>query len=273
MKRPLLLTFFAIATACCAFGQDIPTADQLIDKYLTAIGGKEAVAKIEDLTLSMSGESQRNGQPFLLEMEAKYKKPNKSMSVAYAFGQEVSRTTCNGEKVASVRNMMGNQQSTVAEGNEAAMQILQGALFPEMLYEQYKIQKMVVGKDTAAGKEAWKVEFATTDGKKWFEFFDVVTGLKIRRIGSMEGRPGGQRGGGGAGASAEGQRPAQGGQRGPGGGGMMGVTFGDYKEIKDGGGVKIPFTRQQGAGGFSMKITVSSAKANKGIKESNFEIK
>jgi len=260
MKSCFFSVFFMLVARQAAVAQDIPTADQLIDKYLAAIGGKEAVAKIEDLTLSMTGESQRNGQAFTLEMEAKQKKPNKFMSVAYAFGQEVNRTTSNGLKVASMRNMMGNQQSNVAEGTEATAQILQGALFPELLYEQYKIQKNVVGKDTAAGKEAWKVEFVTLEGKKWTEFFDVTSGLKIRRMGSMEGRPNGDR------------QPGTGdpGQR---GGGMMNVTFLDYKEAKDSGGVKIPFTRQQGVGGFSMKITVSSAKANKGFKDGAFEIK
>ena len=260
MKSCFCSVFFALATHLVAVAQDTPTADQIIDKYLAAIGGKEAVAKIEDLTLSMTGESQRNGQAFTLEMESKQKKSSKFMTVAYAFGQEVNRTTSDGFKVASVRNMMGSQQNNVTEGPEATTQILQGALFPELLYEQYKIQKNVVGKDTVAGKEAWKVEFATQEGKKWFEFFDVANGLKIRKMGNMEGRPGGER------------LPAPGGQ-GQRGGGMMNVTFFDYKEIKDTSGVKIPFTRQQGAGGFSMKITVSSAKANKGLKDGTFEIK
>jgi hypothetical protein len=268
MKSYFSTLLLLVLTGGAALAQDTPTADQIIDKYLTAIGGREAVAKIEDLTLSMSGESQRNGQAFTLEMEAKQKKPNKFTSVAYAFGQEVSRTTCDGSKVASMRNMMGNQQSTTAEGAEATLQILQGAMFPELLYEQYKVERTVAGKDTAAGKDVWKVAFATPEGKKWFEFFDVATGLKIKRMAVVEGRAAGT-------GNAPATDGAARGQRGPGGmgGGMLNVTFADYKDVKDGGGVKIPFTRQQGAGNFSMTIVVSSAKANKGIKEGNFEIK
>ena len=55
--------------------------------------------------------------------------------------------------------------------------------------------------------------------------------------------------------------------------GMGNAIFSDYKEIKDGNGVKIPFTRQQGFGQMNMTITVSSVKVNKGVKDSAFEIK
>jgi hypothetical protein len=54
---------------------------------------------------------------------------------------------------------------------------------------------------------------------------------------------------------------------------MMNVVYGDYKEIKDSNGVKIPYTREQGNGQFSTKAEVSSVKINKGIKDSNFVIK
>jgi len=57
------------------------------------------------------------------------------------------------------------------------------------------------------------------------------------------------------------------------GGGMMNVVFGDYKEIKDGNGVKIPYTREQAMGQFTSKAEVSSVKINKGVKEKDFVIK
>ena len=269
MKR-IITAFFVVALGLAAVAQDAPTADQVIDKYLAAIGGKDALAKIEDLSLNITGEMQRNGQPFTIEMESKQKKPNKFMSVGYAFGQEVSRTVCDGTKVSSTRNMMGSQQTNVAEGTDATLQILQQSLFPELLYDTYKIQKTVVGKDTASGKSAWKVEFATAEGKKWLELFDAESGLKLRRIVSMEGRPKRDSPGGGIPNAGGG---GAGGQRGGMGGGTANVTFSDYKDVKDGGGVKIPFTRQQGGGQFMMKMTVSSAKANKGAKDSAFEVK
>lgn len=261
-----------------ASAQDTPTADAIIDKYLAAIGGKEAIAKIEDLSISTIAETQRGS----MESEVKVKAPNKFASVMYMMGNEVMRSTCDGTKVATVAGFGGNTNNRTAEGNDAIAQILQNVPFPELLYAEYKIQKTVVGKEAVNGKDAWKVELMIPEGRKWNDYFDVESGLKVKR--TAEGMRGGQGGGGQRPEGQAGGPPAQGqgggGQGGGGrggfggmGGGMMNVVYADYKEIKDSNGVKIPFTREQGNGQFSSKAEVSSVKINKGIKESNFVIK
>ncbi|MFN8349218.1 MAG: hypothetical protein U0X91_29730 [Spirosomataceae bacterium] len=284
MKK-IVFSLFFIGAIQAASAQDTPTADAVIDKYLAAVGGKEAIAKIEDLTISTIAETQRGS----MESEVKIKSPNKYSSVMYMMGNEVMRATCDGSKVAIVSGFGGNTNNRTVEGNDAIAQILQNVPFPELLYNDYKIQKTVVGKEAVNGKDAWKVELAVPEGRKWNDYFDVETGLKVKRTAE-----GGMRGGGGQG----GQRPdGQGGQRPEGqagapgqggggqggggqrggfggmGGGMMNVVYGNYKEIKDANGVKIPYTREQGNGQFSTKAEVSSVKVNKGIKENNFVIK
>lgn len=283
MKKIFLCLFFA-GTINAVSAQDTPSADAIIDKYLAAIGGKEAIAKIEDLTISTIAETQRGS----MESEVKVKSPNKFSSVMYMMGNEVMRATCDGTKVATVAGFGGNTNNRTAEGNDAIAQILQTVPFPEILYAEYKIQKTVVGKEAVNGKDAWKVELAIPEGRKWNDYFDVESGLKVKRTaeGGMRGggqggpRPdgqGGQRpqgqagapGQGGGGQGGGGQRGGFGGM----GGGMMNVVFGDYKEIKDSNGVKIPFTREQAMGQFTSKAEVSSVKINKGVKEKDFVIK
>jgi hypothetical protein len=281
MKK-IFLSLFFVGAINAVSAQDTPSADAIIDKYLAAIGGKEAIAKIEDLTISTIAETQRGS----MESEVKVKSPNKFSSVMYMMGNEVRRSTCDGTKVATVSGFGGNTNNSTAEGNDAIAQILQNVPFPEMLYADYKIQKTVVGKEAVNGKDAWKVELAIPEGRKWNDYFDVESGLKVKRTaeGGMRGgggpRPdgqGGQRpegqagapGQGGGGQGGGGQRGGFGGM----GGGMMNVVFGDYKEIKDSNGVKIPYTREQGMGQFTSKAEVSSVKINKGIKENNFVIK
>jgi hypothetical protein len=283
MKK-IIFSLFFIGALQSVSAQDTPTADAIIDKYLAAVGGKEAIAKIEDLTISTIAETQRGS----MESEVKVKSPNKYSSVMYMMGNEVMRATCDGSKVAIVSGFGGNTNNRTVEGNDAIAQILQNVPFPELLYNDYKIQKTVVGKEAVNGKDAWKLELAVPEGRKWNDYFDVETGLKVKRTaeGGMRGgggpRPdgqGGQRPDNQAGAGAPGQ--GGGGQGGGGqrggfggmGGGMMNVVFGNYKEIKDGNGVKIPYTREQGNGQFSTKAEVSSVKVNKGIKENNFVIK
>ena len=265
-----------------ASAQEPPSADAILDKYLAAIGGKEALSKIEDIAISTVAETQRGS----MESEVKFKKGNKFSSVMYMMGNEVMRQTCDGTKVAITSGFGGNTNSRTLEGKDAAGAILQAAPFPELLYAEFNVQKTVVGKEAVNGKDAWKVEFAIPEGRKWNDFFDVETGLKVKRAGSGEGQRGPRPDGQGGGQRPEGQRPegggggqgGQGGGRGGMGGGMMGggmmnAALSDYKEIKDGNGVKIPYIREQGNGQFSSKAEVTSVKVNKGIKDNNFVIK
>lgn len=264
-----------------ASAQETPSADAILDKYLAAIGGKEALSKIEDIAISTVAETQRGS----MESEVKFKKGNKFSSVVYMMGNEVMRQTCDGTKVAFTSGFGGNTNSSTLEGKDAAGAILQAAPFPELLYAEFNVQKTVVGKEAVNGKDAWKVEFAIPEGRKWNDFFDVETGLKVKRAGSGEGQRGPRPDGQGGGQRPGGQRPeggggqgGQGGGRGGMGGGMMGggmmnAALSDYKEIKDGNGVKIPYIREQGNGQFSSKAEVTSVKVNKGIKDNNFVIK
>jgi outer membrane lipoprotein-sorting protein len=241
MKK-ILFSFMLFCLSTVANAQD-PTAEQLIDKYLTAIGGKDALAKIEDMTVSSTSEMQRNGNTMTMENEVKVKK-NKFVNVSYMMGNEANRITSDGSKVASVRNMMGNTDKRLAEGKDAVPQIMQGLPFPELYYSEYNIQKTVVGKENVNGKEAWKVEISTPEGKKWYSFFDVESGLKVKAMSTTEGGP-----------------------RGP---STMSVVFADYKEVN---GVKVPYTRLQNFGQMEMKAEVQSVKFNKGVKDSAFDIK
>ncbi|MBB3837687.1 hypothetical protein FHS57_001684 [Runella defluvii] len=276
MKKIILsLMMFGVVGAASA--QETPSADAILDKYLAAIGGKEALSKIEDISISTVAETQRGS----MESEVKFKKGNKFSSVVYMMGNEVMRQTCDGTKVAITSGFGGNTNSSTLEGKDAAGAILQAAPFPELLYAEFNVQKTVVGKEAVNGKDAWKVEFAIPEGRKWNDFFDVETGLKVKRAGSGEGQRGPRPDGQGGGQRPGGQRPeGGGGQGGQGGGrggmmggGMMNAALSDYKEIKDGNGVKIPYVREQGNGQFSSKAEVTSVKVNKGIKDNNFVIK
>ncbi|MCA0230113.1 MAG: hypothetical protein LCH91_06580 [Bacteroidetes bacterium] len=281
MKK-IILSLMMFGVVGTASAQETPSADAILDKYLAAIGGKEALSKIEDISISTVAETQRGS----MESEVKFKKGNKFSSVMYMMGNEVMRQTCDGTKVAITSGFGGNTNSRTLEGKDAAGAILQAAPFPELLYAEFNVQKTVVGKEAVNGKDAWKVEFAIPEGRKWNDFFDVETGLKVKRAGSGEGQRGPRPDGQGGGQRPEGQRPegggggqgGQGGGRGGMGGGMMGggmmnAALSDYKEIKDGNGVKIPYIREQGNGQFSSKAEVTSVKVNKGIKDNNFVIK
>lgn len=235
MKK--LFTFALVLIATCLQAQD-PTATQIIDKYLTAIGGKEVIAKVEDIVISSSAEMSFNGQSMTTDTETKIK-GKKFTTVSYSMGNESNRSTCNGVKVVST----GRMGDRTVEGADAVLPILQAVICPELLYEEYKITTTVQGKEAINGKDAWKIECATADGKKWTTFYDVESGLKVKTSVTTES---------------------------PRGTMTMNTGLTNYKEV---GGIKIPHTRVRNFGRGEMKDEVGSVKINKGVKDSVFEIK
>src|SRR3982750_2600356 len=111
MKK--LVLFIGVIAVCCqsVMAQTTPTADQVIDKYIAAIGGKDALMKVTDVTTSMSSE----GQMGAIMITRKQKLPNKFSMVINANGMEVMRQTGDGSKVATG----GMQGSRTIEGPPA----------------------------------------------------------------------------------------------------------------------------------------------------------
>lgn len=70
--------------AFSALAQDLTTADAVLDKYFAAVGGKEKLRTIQDMTTAATTDIQGR----TLEMETKLKMPNKYKQVSYMMGNE-----------------------------------------------------------------------------------------------------------------------------------------------------------------------------------------
>lgn len=220
--------------AFSALAQDLTTADAVLDKYLTAIGGKEKLRTMQDMTVSATADIQGR----TMEMETKLKMPNKYKQVSYMMGNEAGGATYDGTTLS--RSMRGQQ--TTKQGKEALMEFLQGHPFPELYYDTLGIEKKLVGVEKVDDKDAYKIQY-TADGKDWFDYFDTQTGLKVKRSATNEG---------------------------PRGKVETDIRFGNYKEVN---GIKFPFTRSQKLGQFEMTMETQSIKLNKGIEDKQFKIK
>lgn len=98
----------------------------------------------------------------------------------------------------------------------------------------------MLGMENVDGKDAYKVE-KVEGQKKTVQYYDVANGLLTKEISSSE--EGGQ-------AKVEIK------------------TLSGYKEVENGKGYKIPFVEETVGG---LKVMVQSAKANSGVKESDFQ--
>ena len=234
MKKIVFALLVAVASAGFATAQDI-TAEQVMDKYITAIGGKEFVAGIKDMTVEMSAETERG--PIMMTRKAMA--PNKSSMVINASGMEVMRMTSDGIKTA----MGGMQGSRTLEGKDAQGGILQGTLFPELNYAAMSLKNTLDGVEKVNGKDAYKITHRSADGTvSWTDFYDKESGLKVQSVSSQK---------------IQGRDVTQ------------TVQFNDYKDFK---GLKYPTSIVQ-TGGRDMTMSVDKVKLNTGAKESDFVVK
>jgi len=208
-------------------------AKDIIEKYLDAIGGRDALSKVEDRTTIMRGTAMGQG----ITLIAKQKAPNKLRQEIKAGGMEQT-VLFDGEK-----GMMSamNQKIEVKDKELEALKIEANMEFM-MDPESYGIKLFYEGTEKVNSKDAEKIKMVLPSGLRWFSYFDVESGLKVKDEKELQTQMG-----------------------------LMNqtFTFEDYKEVD---GVKYPHKILQSASGQAIDVSVSSIKVNKGLSDDIFVI-
>jgi len=211
------------------------TADMVIEKYLAALGGKDKLMQVKDLSITMDADMM--GQVF--NMAIVQKAPHKVSTKMTAQGMTLMEQVFNGEK--GIQGQMGQNAPMSEEDVQLAKK--QAVLFPEAQLEKTGATLKFVGTENIDGKNAYVVEMSETDGKKSNLFFDAATFLKIKEVSSFE---------------AEGKTVT------------MTNDYTDYKEVD---GILFPHTRTtSGAMPAPLKMTVTEIKVNSGVEDSFFKV-
>ena len=230
------MTFLVGATCWLqATAQTAPTTpQQVFDNYVAAIGGKDALMKVQDMTINMSADMNGNA----MVASRKLKLPNKFAMSANMMGMELYKQVSDGSKV-----MMGGRDgSRVIEGPVAQQMIVTNTIFPELHYAEAGVKSELAGTEKVNGKDAYKV--TNTFGEStWSDYYDAGTGLKVQSVSTMK--------------SPQGERTQTAG-------------YSDYKAIN---GIKFPMTITQQSPRGPMTMSVDDVKINKGLKDSDFTVK
>lgn len=150
------------------------TGMEVISNYVKAIGGKEKLQKVNDVTIKMG----MSMQGMKIEIISKQKAPNK-MSVETLMGTNVlSKQVCNGVK-AMVKSQMGNKELTGAELEEM---LAQSTLNAELYLDKMGITAELKGSEDVEGQPAWKVQMNMPSGKNTVDFYDQKSGLKVKSV-------------------------------------------------------------------------------------------
>lgn len=148
------------------------TAETIIDKYIEAVGGKENLENIQDVTIEAS--TSMNG----MEIKQKiYKKaPNKYSMIMSMNGNVMMQQSFNGER-GVMKGFQGEQEIVGVELEDLKVD---AALNVELKYAELGVKLTLEAIEKVDGKNAYKVKVENPSGKTVHDYFDVESGLRVQ---------------------------------------------------------------------------------------------
>lgn len=151
-----------------------PTPEQILQRYVEAVGGRAAISKIQTFAMKgMREASQNRNWPF----EVTLKGADKFSTVSNIPQQGVVTQAIDSGQ-GWIRNPRGTRAITPAE-----LASLQNTMF---LYAPIKVKEPLAalaanGRSKVGGRDAWVLRATAADGIITRYFFDVETGLLLRQ--------------------------------------------------------------------------------------------
>jgi hypothetical protein len=222
----------------CTVTVSAQTADEIIGKYVQAVGGKDLLTKITSVytesTMDIMG---MQGTVKSTTMNGKGMRQDMDIS-----GSTI--TTCYSDKGGwSINPMTGAttpEDMPAGQYNSGKDNIVVGAPFIYYADKGYKAE--LVGNETVGTVNAYKIKLTAPDSTSTFYFFDPATSYLVRAIQSME---------------MQGQMTDN------------EITYSDYRQVE---GYAVPYKIDMNiAGGqFQMGMTVTKVELNKPVDETTF---
>lgn len=212
-----------------------PTVDVILDKYVKALGGKEAIEKITSRTEKGSFELPSFGASGSIETFAKA--PNKTAMTIEIGGFGKIESVFDGAKAWSADPQSGLRELS---GTELAMAKRDADLYRSLKLKSQYSKLEVTGKEKVGDSEAYVLTGTPTEGKPEKLYFDINSGLLTRMDIEIE--------------SPQGAMAFQ-------------VFLQDYKPVD---GVKVPFTLRRESEAFGMVIKYTDVKHNVAVEDTKF---
>lgn len=154
------------------------SAKTVINKYIEAIGGKENLEKIEDMTMLAS--TSMNGMQ--IEQKTYRKAPNKYAMTTSMNGNVMVEQTFNGEK-GILKSFQGEQELT---GQDLENLKVDATMNLELKYDELGVETTLESMEELDGKEVYKVKMVRPSGQVSYDYYDVESGLKLMTKQTLE---------------------------------------------------------------------------------------
>jgi zinc protease len=145
------------------------TAENVVDKYITAIGGKDKVMAVK--TTMMVANATIQGTPLVMTMKAAA--PNKTSLEISAMGNTVQKAVFNGEK--GYQEARGQKKEMTAE--EIAKAKAESALFKDLEYVSGELIRI----EPLEGKNAIVLKYNDTE-----VYYDMTSSLKLKEVKTLK---------------------------------------------------------------------------------------
>lgn len=211
------------------------TAMDVIENYIEALGGREKLESVKDMSMTMGATI----QGMALTMKLKQKATGKMAMTVEMNGSVVNETRYDGEK--AMVSAMGQKQ--VLEGEDADAFKSQAMIHPELAYGKKGYELKLTGAEKVDGEPAYKIEITSPDGSKSTEYFAIESGLKLKAVTVQDGPQG-----------------------------SVTVTnrFSDYQEVE---GMMVPFqTEAEGMAPVPLTMKVQEVQINTGLEDEVFAV-
>lgn len=227
--KSLLIAIFSVISIL-AQNTDTATSANIIERYITALGGREKLSKVEDRITEMSGILHE----LPLNMIVYQKKPDLFKQVTRL--GEIEQTVLYDGTKGETKINAERKDITGAELEKLKAESNMNLLLEK---DSTKIRYEYRGHDTLSGKKVYKI-VAYLPGNTWTQFYDIESGLKLKDIKPLNT---------------------------PNGTFSIETLYSDYKQVD---GLWFPFKLRQQYGTQVMNFSVTSIKINPGIKDSVF---
>lgn len=150
------------------------TAEDVLEDYLNAVGGRQNLDKIKDVVIEMSAEM----QGMTINSTLFHKAPNKLALKTKMMGNVMQSSTFDGEKGTNMQ--MGT--FTPMEGSDLEDMRIDSRLFPERTYKEMGVKTSLKSIELVNGKKAYKIVIEYPSGSKKTHYFDMESSLKVKEI-------------------------------------------------------------------------------------------
>jgi outer membrane lipoprotein-sorting protein len=185
MKRLNILLMTATLILTCGRLAVAQTADDVIEKYLAAIGGRAALSKLTSRSTTGTITVSLPNGPVSGTIEILNQQPNKARTItkldlsALGAGQLIREQRFDGTNGYVVDNMQGNREIT---GNQ--LENLKNTAFPTpfLTYKERGATVELAGKEKVDGRDAYVLIFKPKTGSPARQLIDAETYLPARVV-------------------------------------------------------------------------------------------